>query len=113
MQLFKKRFLIASIGAILLPFVVSLTGCGNNDMAKEDPNVTQKRVADATKMRSYFDKSRGNYDSLSAEDKTALNALTGSEAHSREAFTHMPLPGGVGPAPGSQGGLPPSGPGSH
>lgn len=97
----KQMFLLGILSALLLPSLCALSGCSSNDTIKEDPTLTQKRVDAAGKMRSYFDKSNGNYDSLSAEDKAALNALTGSEAHSREAFGHMVLSGH---------GLPPSGP---
>ncbi len=100
-------FLAGISAALLLPTLGLMAGCSNNDTIKEDPALTAKRVDSAGKMRSYFDKSHGNYDALSPEDKTALNALTGSEAHSREAFGHMVLSGGAG------GGLPPSGPNSH
>ena len=94
--------------AILLPTVASISGCSSNDTIKEDPAKEKARVDSAGKMRSYFDKSQGNYDALSPEDKSALNALTGSEKHSREAFGHMVyVPGGGG------GGLPPSGPGTR
>lgn len=88
---------------------MALAGCGSgNEVVKEDPAVTAKRVDAAKDIRSYFDKSHGNYDALSAEDKEALNKLTGSEANSHTAFGHMGAPGG---GPSTGGGLPPSGPG--
>jgi hypothetical protein len=85
---------IALFGAL-----TTLSGCGDNSTIKEDPAATAQRVEAAGKMRSYFDKSNGKYDALSDEDKSALNKLTGSEAHSKEAFTHMvPSGGGVPPS---------------
>lgn len=90
---------------MLMPILTSLAGCGsNNDVIKEDKAAETARVESAGKMRGYFDKSKGNYDALSAEDKAALDKLTGSEAKSREAFGHMVLPGA---------GLPQTGPGAH
>jgi len=77
----KQMFLLGILSALLLPSLCALSGCSSNDTIKEDPTLTQKRVDAAGKMRSYFDKSNGNYDSLSAEDKAALNALTGVWPH--------------------------------
>jgi hypothetical protein len=101
--------MLTSRGAILLLVLVAayaVGGCGNNDTIKEDPAATKKRVDAAGEMRSYFDKSGGNYDSLSPEDKAKLDKLTGSEKHSREAFGHMV-------APSAGGGLAPHGPDNH
>lgn len=65
---------------------------------KEDPAALQKRVDGAKEMRTFFDKSGGNYDALAPADKDALNKMTGSEANSREAFGHMtPDVGGTPP----------------
>ena len=99
MKLQIRSVLVAALAATILPIVLAMAGCGSNDTIKEDPAAVTKRVDAATKMRSYFDKSGGNYDSLSAEDKSALNALTGGEKHSREAFGHMVPSGGGGMAP--------------
>lgn len=81
--------MLSILMAIALPAIVSVTGCSNNNTIKEDPAKEKARVDSAGKMRSYFDKAQGNYDALSPEDKAALNALTGSEKHSKEAFGHM------------------------
>lgn len=51
--------------------------------------MTDKRVQNAQKMRDLFDKVHGDYSKLTAEDKAAFDALTGSEAGSKEAFTRM------------------------
>lgn len=102
-----KQLLSRGVVAILLFSVAyAMTGCGNNDTIKEDPTLTQKRVNAAGEMRSYFDKSGGNYDSLSPEDKVKLDKLTGGEKHSREAFGHMAMPN-------AGGGLAPHGPDNH
>jgi hypothetical protein len=82
---------------VLLGSVVVVAGCSSNDTIKEDPAATKTRVDAATKLRSYFDKSNGNYDALSPEDKTAVNALTGGEKKTQEAFSHMGNPGGGAP----------------
>lgn len=89
--------------------VVSLTGCGtNNDPVKEDPAATAKRVDSAKDLRKYYDEAQGNYESLSPASKEAVNKITGSEANSKLAFSHMsPSTPGAAGAPGQ--GLPPSG----
>jgi len=102
MKLQRQVVLSGILPILLLPALSAISGCSSNATIKEDPASVQTRVDAAGKMRSYFDKANGNYDSLSAEDKAALNKLTGSEAHSREAFGHMVPTGG---------GLPPSGQG--
>ncbi len=87
--------------------VLPMMGCGSvNAPVKEDPAVTAKRVDSAKEMRSYYDKSGGNYDALSPEDKTALDKLSGSSANSKTAFSHM---GPTTPTGATPGGLPPSG----
>ncbi|MDR3689795.1 MAG: hypothetical protein P4L46_10485 [Fimbriimonas sp.] len=89
MKLNKNMLLLGVLSAMLLPSVLALSGCSGDGMVKEDPTLTKTRVDSAAAMRSYFDKAKGNYDALSPEDKVALAKLTGSEAHSREAFGHM------------------------
>lgn len=82
-----------------------LAGCGNPTLIKEDPTKKAARETAGKGIRSYFDKSNGNYEALSAEDKAKLNAITGSESNSKIAFSHMVPNGGAGegaPASGSQ-----------
>lgn len=87
---------------------LAAAGCGNgNDVVKEDPAVTKARTDTMTQIRTFYDKSKGNYDALSEEDKKALNALTGGEAQSKEGFSHMFPDKGA----GGTGGMPASGPG--
>ncbi len=87
-----KKFSISAL-AMLAIAAVSLPGCGaNNDPVKEPQATTDKRVEVAKQIRGYFDKSHGNYDSLSPEDKAALDKLTGGEAQSKEGFAHMGAP---------------------
>ena len=75
-----------------------LLGCGSNEVKKEDPAAAQARLNAATSLRSYFDKSGGNFDSLSDEEKQAVIAITKTEEKAREAFGHMVLvkPGAAG-----------------
>lgn len=76
--------------ALVAAFNLPLIGCGSDNSPKTEPKVEEdKRVETAKEMRSYFDKSHGNYDSLSPEDKAALDKLTGGEKQSKEAFGHM------------------------
>lgn len=105
MELRKRIYAAAVLSLLLIPAAITISGCGSG-VAHEDPVVTKKRMAAATGIRSYFDKSQGNYDALSPEDKSALNAITGSEQKSREAFGHIPNTGA-----GS--GLPAHGPNNH
>jgi hypothetical protein len=101
----KRIFGGGLVAASLAIALLGMVGCSKEGSAGESPASTAQRVEAATKMRSYFDKSNGNFDALSPDDKAALNSLTGSEKKSREAFGHMALPG--------RGGLPASGPDSH
>ncbi|MHB8636852.1 MAG: hypothetical protein ACYC96_10320 [Fimbriimonadaceae bacterium] len=86
-----------------------LTGCGSNDVVKEDPIVAKKRMDAATSLRSYFDKSGGNFDALSDDDKKAVIALTNNkESDARKAFSMMVLG-----KPSTPGGAPPVDPTAH
>ena len=113
----KKVVLALGCLAYGLCGALSIGGCGSGDqIQKEDPAVAKSRLDAGTNLRSYFDKSNGNYDALSAEDKAAVDKITGSEANSRTAFGHM-IPGtkpagapGGAPAPAAGGGRPATGP---
>ncbi|MBS1707355.1 MAG: hypothetical protein JSS65_01395 [Armatimonadetes bacterium] len=100
-----KRVLVA-IGAIVLCW--PLSGCGDENQQAEPKEKEAARAAKGAEMRTYFDKSNGNYDALSQEDKDAINKITGSEANTKKAFGYMVPNRGAG---GTGGGLPPSGPG--
>ncbi|HLK14928.1 MAG TPA: hypothetical protein VKT78_08995 [Fimbriimonadaceae bacterium] len=81
---------IGTLSLCLVALSYVLAGCGmSNDVIKEDPAVAKKKMDAAVSLRSYFDKSNGNFDSLSEEDKAAVIKLQGSEANAREAFSHM------------------------
>lgn len=98
-----KFVLLATLATLFVATVV--VGCGSDAMVKEDPAVAARRLESGKSLRSYFDKSQGNYDALSDADKQAVIAITKSEANARTAFGHM-----VGGTPnGGGGGLPPSG----
>lgn len=104
---------------LVLLLVASLTtsyaliGCSDG-IQKEDPALAQKRLDSAKTIREYFDKSNGNYDSLSQEDKDAVNKVTGSEQHTKEAFGRMFGANNAGGAPGpaAHGLAPHTGPGT-
>lgn len=106
----KRIFKCATFGLSLAPFLYSLYGCGpDTSPATEDPKVTQARVNTATEIRGYFDKSGGDYDKLSPEDKTKVNALMGgTEESARKGFGRM----GGGGAAAPTGGVPATGPGT-
>jgi hypothetical protein len=89
MELQRRRLSAGILLALTLSILGFAAGCSNNDTIKEDPAVAKKRLDSITVTRSLFDKSHGSYDALSPEDKAKLNAETGSEAHSRDAFGHM------------------------
>ena len=78
-----------SLVAVFGLSIVALQGCNGNAPIDEDKAVTAKRVETAKSLRSYYDKSNGNYDGMSQEDKDAVNKITGSEANTRTAFGHM------------------------
>jgi len=80
---------------VLLPSVLSLFGCGDDTApAKEDSKKAEARLELATKQRELFDKYQGNYDAMTAEDKTKAAELFGSEQNARTAFQKM-SPGGT------------------
>lgn len=123
----KTRFILMALASVLLmPTLASLAGCGPDTATQvEDPAVKAARMKAGGDLRAYFVKAQGNYDSLSPEDKTAVNAITGSEKNTKEAFGHMvlgksditgagaPPAAAQGGAPAQAGGLPPTGPGAH
>jgi hypothetical protein len=103
---FRPTFFASLAVAASALSVVSLTGCGsNNDPVKEDPAALAKRVDSANDLRKYYDEAQGNYEALSPASKDAVNKITGSEANTKLAFSHMSpnTPGAAGQ------GLPPSG----
>lgn len=71
-------------GAVLL---LPLVGCEGNAPVTEDKAVTDKRLQATKTIRSMFDKAHGKYEALSAEDKEALDKVTGSEENSKKAFS--------------------------
>ena len=76
----------------LFTMQAALVGCGSNEVIKEDPAVAQKKMEGAKSLRAYFDKSGGNFDALSDEDKKAVIAIEkGNEADARKAFSMMVL----------------------
>jgi hypothetical protein len=102
----------ALIALVVWPLAASMIGCGNNGVIQEDAETHNKRLAAAGDLRKYYDKVNGNYDALSAEDKTAVDAITGGPEKTRIAFGHMyPKVGGpgAGGGPPAAGGPPPSG----
>ena len=101
----------ALLPVLLVTTLCGVSGCSSNDTIKEDPALAAKRLDAAGKQRALFDKAKGKYESLSPEDKKAMDDLSGGEAKSREAFGHMVYSAPGGAAAG--GGLPASGPGSH
>ncbi len=71
---------------VLLPLV--LAGCGSG--AGPDPKVESARVNAAQQTRAMFDKSGGNFDSLSPDDKAAtLKMFDGKEADARRSWDMM------------------------
>ncbi len=78
-----------ALGGFIL---MALPGCAENAPVNEDPATTAKRVETAKDLRSYFDKSNGNYDTMSPEDQAKVNKITGSETNTRTAFGHMGPP---------------------
>lgn len=81
---------------LTLPVALTVLGCSapEKPALEEDPKHLAARVKTMKKLRSYFDKAGGKYDSLSVEDKKALDTMTGSEKNSREAFGQMMSPQG-------------------
>lgn len=108
----KKRILSFLLAACaILPSVAVLSSCGpDNPPAVEDPKALAARIDSAKQIRAFYDKVNGNYDSLSEEDKAAVNKLTGSEANTRTAFGHFMPNRPTAPGVTPQNGLAPHGP---
>jgi len=99
MESTKRNLLAGLVVALLLPSLLSISGCGKGGgSAAEDPNSTSKRVEAAKQQREIVDKANGNFDTLSPEDKAKLNQLTGSEKNSRESVGRMAHGGGLPPS---------------
>jgi hypothetical protein len=66
-------------------------------------------VARMTEMRGFYDKVKGDWNALSAEDKAAFTKLAGDEAKAQKIWGTMAGPPGAGPgAGGPPAGAPPS-----
>jgi hypothetical protein len=66
-----------------------IAGCGESGPAP-DPKAETARLDKITDMRTIFDKSGGNYDSLSADDKAQFVKLAGGdEAKAMESWNLM------------------------
>lgn len=95
-QLKKNTFsLFTAICAIFV--ATTLIGCGDDNASlAEDKATTEKRVDSAKELRSYYDKSGGNFDALTEEDKKKVISMTGgTEENARKAFGYMQAPSGV------------------
>lgn len=86
------------IAGLLCATVVSPTmlGCGQG-APPAVKQATQSQVDNVVKMRELYVKAKGNYDSLSAEEKTTYNQLAGGEAAGQAQWKEM----GKSPAAGS------------
>jgi hypothetical protein len=93
----KLKFVGLQIVSILACVVATgLVGCG--DSGGPDPKVESARVDKAREMRSYFDKAKGDYGQLSAEDKAQyLKLFNGDQARGESVWNQMKN----GPASGS------------
>jgi hypothetical protein len=76
---------------------IGLIGCG--DSGGPDPKVETARVDTAREMRSYFDKVRGDYNQLSADDKAKyLKLFDGDQSRAESVWNQMKNGPGAGSA---------------
>ncbi len=89
-EIMKIKDIVVSmiLPSILIPTAGLIVGCDSGP-PKETPAEVKKRVETASTLRSFYEKSNGNYDALSADDKAAMNKQTGSEANSKKAMMFM------------------------
>jgi hypothetical protein len=86
---------------LLLLILVGCVGCGDSG---PDPKVETNRVEAATKIRTLFDQTGGDYTKLSATDKADLLKLfNNNEAEAQKSWNFMKDRGGQGTAPGTPG----------
>lgn len=92
-----RLFALALAASALACSFVS-AGCGDGSGGKPQSIASETRVQEIVKMREIFDKVRGNWDALSAEDKAEYTRLAGDEAKARQMWEGMANP--VGATPG-------------
>ena len=88
------------------------TGCSQaqpSPQDKQEETAAAARAQVGQRLRSYFDKSNGKYESLSPEDQKAVDAITGGPSQSKDAFGHMMAPQGGPSTVGGGMAPPPSG----
>jgi len=84
---------IAALGFVGL---VATSGC-SGDSGKPQSIASEERVQEIVEMRKIYDKSGGNWDALSAEDKAAYIKLAGDEQKAKTMWTTMSTPMGSEP----------------
>lgn len=86
---------------LLLPLIALITVACNSGPST-DPKVESVRLDAAKQTRTLFEKSGGNFDALSPEDKAAaLKLFNGKEADARRSWSEMGARTGGGGVSGS------------
>ena len=88
-KLTKKDYRSHSL-LLLAVLGIVLSGCGPSAAQEIDHTGEATRTKAAQDMRALFDKSKGDFNALSAEDKAAAIKLSGgNELNARAAFAGM------------------------
>lgn len=99
-----KKFWIA------LALAGSLLAIGCGDTPAPEAMGGEDGVARMTEMRGLYDKVKGDWNALTAEDKAAFTKLAGDDAKAQKLWATMSGPPGAGPgSSGPPGGAPPAG----
>jgi hypothetical protein len=77
-----RHFLIVAIAAS-----IAIAGCGSSNATVQQASA--QKVDTAIQMRKYFDKVRGDFNSLSPTDQAAYNQLAGSAAEGKSTWAFM------------------------
>lgn len=83
------RTSLALVGLLCVAASATTAGCGNKDAPATVVQASQTQIDNAVKMREYFVKAGGKYESLSAEDKAAYVKLAGDEAAGQAQWQTM------------------------
>ena len=94
-----SAILIATVAA--MSAVGAVSGCGSGS-DKPQSIASPERVNQLVEMRQIFDKSGGNWDGLSAEDKAKYTQLAGDDAKAKMYWDKMLHPAGGAEASGKR-----------
>ncbi|MGV3617177.1 MAG: hypothetical protein ACO1SV_17765 [Fimbriimonas sp.] len=85
------------VAVLAVAFSVGVIGCDSGPGGKPQSIASDEKVNQIVEMRAIYDKVKGNWNSLSADDKAKYTQMAGDDAKAKAMWEGMSRPAGATP----------------